>query len=76
MGVIEAYLLMNIQLPEDLCRVEQMVLLKDPFLGQYTFLHARFGVYTYFLPFHAKRGRFRISATQYPLIRNRKVRKA
>lgn len=31
---------------------------------------------TYFFPFHAKRGRLRISATQYPLMRNRKVRKA
>ena len=33
-------------------------------------------MYTYFFPFHARRGRLRISAIQYPLIRNRKVRKA
>jgi hypothetical protein len=31
---------------------------------------------TYFFPFQANRGRFRISAIQYPLMRNRKVRKA
>lgn len=31
---------------------------------------------TYFFAFHAKRGRFRIKATQYPLTRNSTVRKA
>ena len=32
--------------------------------------------YTNFLPFHPKRGKLRMNATQYPLIRKRRVRKA
>jgi hypothetical protein len=40
-----------------------------------TLLHAVVGL-PYFLPFQANRGRFKIRATQYPLIRKRNVRKA
>lgn len=69
------YLLMDIQLPEDLCRVEQVVLLEDSSICQQTRPSTSVEK-TYFLPFHAKRGRFRMSAIQYPLMRNRKVRKA
>jgi hypothetical protein len=71
-----SYLLVNVQLPEDLGRVEQVVLLEDPIPSQYSCSQtAQLGLCTYFLPFQANRGRFRISATQYPLIRKRKVRK-
>jgi hypothetical protein len=38
------------------------------------FAHHNTRYLAYFLPFHANRGRFRIRATQYPLIRKRKVR--
>jgi hypothetical protein len=69
---------MDVQLPEDLCRVEQVVLLENPTClcqpGTPPPIIAPDS--TYFFPFHAKRGRLRISATQYPLMRNRKVRKA
>jgi hypothetical protein len=71
-----AYLLMNVQLPEDLCRVEQMVLLEDPVICQYNASLLDQSNSTYFLPFHAKRGKLRMSATQYPLMRNKNVRKA
>lgn len=70
-----SYLLMDVQLPEDFRRIKQVVLLEDPVQRQYV-LHATSIMYTYFFPFHARRGRLRISAIQYPLIRNRKVRKA
>ena len=72
----DVYLLVDVKLPEDLGRVEKVVLLEDPSSSQYSFSQtAQLGLYTYFLPFQASRGRLRIRATQYPLMRKRKVRK-
>jgi hypothetical protein len=66
----------DVELPEDLGRVKQVVLLEDPSSSQYSSSPtAQPDLYTYFLPFQANRGRFRIRATQYPLMRKRKVRK-
>lgn len=67
-------LLVYVELPEDLGRVQEMLVLEDP-VPINTLLHAVMCP-TYFLPFQANRGRFRIRATQYPLMRKRKVRKA
>lgn len=67
-------LLVHVKLPKDLGRVQEMLVFKDPVLVS-MLLHAA-GCPTYFFPFQANKGRFKIRATQYPLIRKRKVRKA
>jgi hypothetical protein len=69
-----SYLLVHIELPEDLRRVQQVLVLKDPTTISMRLTLIVIG--TYFFPFQANSGRFRISAIQYPLMRNRKVRKA
>jgi hypothetical protein len=53
-----------------------MLVLKDPDTISNVPVIIWVDVDTYFFAFQANRGRFRIKAIQYPLMRNRKVRKA
>ena len=77
LGILSSYLLVHIELPEDLRCVQQMLVLKDPVTVSIVLIPwYSHGPATYFFPFHANRGRFRINAIQYPLMRNKKVRKA
>jgi hypothetical protein len=70
-----AYLLVNVELSENLGRVKEVLVLEDPVSCQHTRLVNR--VYgTDFFAFQASRGRLRIKAIQYPLTRNRMVMKA
>lgn len=66
---------MDVELSEDLSCIQQVLVLKDPVLISTHHLACN-DAETYFFPFHANKGRFKISAIQYPLMRNRKVRKA
>lgn len=69
------YLLVDVQLPENLGRIQQVRVLDNPEVWrQFYVRHVRGSGHPYFLMFHARRGRFRIRATQYPLMRKRKVR--
>lgn len=88
-----AYLLVYIQLPENLSSVKEMCVVKNPIylisseyraVKQPDFVCEEMwniqkasqpGVVTYFLTLKARSGRLRINATQYPLIRNSRVKK-
>lgn len=73
----ESYLLVHVKLPEDLCRIQKVLIFKNPIkVSILPSLKLRLASATYFLPFQANRGRFKMSAIQYPLIRKRNVRKA
>jgi hypothetical protein len=70
---------MNVQLPENLRRIQKMLVLKysaHKSAIQIPIISPLPTKTTYFFAFQANSGRFRISAIQYPLIRNRKVRNA
>ena len=69
---------MDIQLPEDLRRVKQVLVLEDSGLVSNASRRGIFstGTQTHFFAFHANSGKFRIIAIQYPLMTNKKVRKA
>lgn len=68
------YLLVHIQLPEDLSRVQKVCVLIYPVVRQ-QLLSGSFITASYLFAFHAVSGRFSTNATQYPLIRKRNVRR-
>ena len=72
-------LLVHVQLPEDLGRVQEMGVIDNPRQNSQYIAVPRAQVYmhrtTYFLTFQATSGTLRTRGSQYPLIRNRKVRK-
>jgi hypothetical protein len=70
-----SYLLVYVQLPEDLGCVQEMLVLKDSAWVSTSACVYSHCFCTYFLPFQINRGRFRTSASQYPLMRKRIVRK-
>jgi hypothetical protein len=72
----ERFLLVHIKLPEDLCRIQEMLVLEDSASVSARSWPKSLVACTYFLPFQASRGRLRMSAIQYPLIRKSVVRKA
>jgi hypothetical protein len=83
----KAFLLVHVQFPEDLGRVEEVLVVHDPVKIRLVSHVQECGGYfirgwgavcaiTYFFAFHARRGRFSNSAIQYPLMRKRKVKKA
>lgn len=85
-GGMLAYLLVDVQLAENLSRIQEMRVVDDPAKVVSTSLETnipRSGAYvycrlrclTYLLTLYATRGRLRMSATQYPLTRKRNVRK-
>lgn len=79
---------MNVQLPEDLGCVQQVRVLDDPRARSVSHLVVaqpelqssgriacpRWWWVTYFLAFQANSGRLTIKGSQYPLMRNRKVK--
>jgi len=71
--IVLSYLLVHIQLPEDLGRVEQMRVLVYPG-PKFSTQSSTGDCITHLKPFQAVSGRFRINAIQYPLTRNKKVR--
>ncbi len=68
---------MNIQFPENLGRIKEMLVVKDP-ASVILSAHVCFLVHegTHFFALKARRGRFNNNASQYPLIKKRKVRNA
>jgi hypothetical protein len=67
-GMVTAYLLMDVELPEDLSGIQKMSVLEDPII-HVSNMHARrlgsgIGYVTYFLAFQMTSGRFRIRASQ------------
>lgn len=65
---------MDVELAEDLSRIEEVGVVNDPQLLLVFRLEFQDWV-TYFLTFQPRRGKLRIRGTQYPLIRKRKVKK-
>lgn len=73
---------MDIEFAENFSSVQEMLIVEDPVVISLDFpfypgerkegKKAR----TYFFPLYASNGKFRIMASQYPLITNKKVRKA
>jgi hypothetical protein len=74
----ETHLFMNVQLPEDLGRIKKVLVFKNPIRQLLSGSHLARGAecLTYFLPLNANNGKFSNNANQYPLMRNRKVKKA
>ena len=70
-----AYPLVRVQLPENLGCVKEMLVLENPVKCK-CHVCSQTGCSTYFFAFHASSGKFRIKASQYPLIKNMKVRNA
>jgi hypothetical protein len=72
---------MDVKLAEDLGRIKQVSVVDDP--GKCVSPSASSNseiisrtLLTYFLAFQAIKGRLRMRGSQYPLMRNRKVKKA
>lgn len=79
---MEPYLLVHVELAEDLRGVEEMGVVDDPGLESASCTRGRERERegergdTYFLAFQPTRGKLRMRGSQYPLMRKRKVRKA
>ena len=73
MAIRIAHLLVYIELPEDLRSIKQMLVVKDPVLSQWS-LPGQSMRYAHFFALNASRGKLSNSASQYPLIKNKKVR--
>jgi len=73
---VPLYLLMLVQLAEDLGCIEEMLVVHDPSMPCQSSVRIIEAVDTHFLPFHARSGMLRAKAIQYPFIRKRTVRKA
>lgn len=63
---------MDIQLPKDLSCVEKMLILE--YSAKYQTSASVVMWYTDFFAFQPRRGRFKINANQYPLMRNNRVK--
>ena len=73
----ERFLLVHVQLAEDLSRIQQVLVLVDPVFVSLVLplgLRNKGKKTTYFFALNANNGKFNTIATQYPLMINRKVR--
>jgi hypothetical protein len=76
-GMMDTHFLMDIQLSEDLGGIQKMLVIDDSFNNVRIFYFRAFLPFsTNFFAFHASKGKLRMKASQYPLMRNRAVKKA
>lgn len=72
-----SYFLVDVQSPEDFCRIEKMLVVEDPIAIISPISTSNFVPrITHFLALKATKGRLRRSAIQYPLIRKSAVKNA
>lgn len=65
---------MNVEFSEDLSSIQQVGVVHDPNARLAKMKCSTRLEDTYFLAFHATRGKLRTRAIQYPLMRNKKVK--